>query len=96
MPYIIGISGKYPVYAPHKIHQSVTQPTHPGSIKHVDNYITQEKNMLTEVDIERIMAAKRQLAESVADDSDFELVDDAEIFELMDDDIPVTETNGLM
>ena len=52
--------------------------------------------MLTEVDIERIMAAKRQLAESVADDSDFELVDDAEFFELMDDDIPVTETNGLM
>ena len=42
------------------------------------------------------MAAKRQLAEYVADDSDFELIDDTEIFELMDDDIPVTETNGLM
>jgi len=52
--------------------------------------------MLTEVDIERIMAAKRQLAESVADESDFELFDEAEFFELMDDDIPVTETNGLM
>jgi hypothetical protein len=52
--------------------------------------------MLTEVDIERIMAAKKQLAESVADDSDFELVDDAAFFELLDDDIPVTETNGLM
>ena len=52
--------------------------------------------MLTEVDIERIMAAKRQLAESVTVDSDFELVDDAEFFELIDDDIPVTETNGLM
>ena len=52
--------------------------------------------MLTEVDIERIMAAKRQLAESVADNSDFELIDDVEFFELIDDDIPVTETNGLM
>jgi hypothetical protein len=52
--------------------------------------------MLTEVDIERIMAAKRQLAEAVADNSDFELVDKAEINELMDDDIPVTETNGLI
>ena len=52
--------------------------------------------MLTEVDIERIMAAKRQLAESVAVDSDFELVDDTEFFELMDDDTPVTETNGLI
>ena len=52
--------------------------------------------MLTEVDIERIMAAKRQLAEAVADNRDFELIDDAEFFELMDDDIPVTETNGLM
>lgn len=52
--------------------------------------------MLTEVDIERIMAAKRQLAESVADNSDYELVDDDEFFELMDEDIPVTETNGLM
>jgi len=52
--------------------------------------------MLTEVDIERIMAAKRQLTESVAYDSDCELVDDAEFFELLDDDIPVSETNGLI
>ena len=52
--------------------------------------------MLTEVDIERIMAAKRQLAESIADDLDFNLVDDDELFEILDDDMPVSETNGLM
>jgi len=52
--------------------------------------------MLTEVDIERIMAAKRQLTESIVDDSDFDLIIDDEIFEIIDDDIPVSETNGLM
>jgi len=52
--------------------------------------------MLTEVDIERIMAAKTQLAESVADDSELDLIIDDEIFELMGDDAPVSETNGLM
>jgi len=52
--------------------------------------------MLTEVDIERILAATRQLANSVADDSNIDQIDDCEIFEMMDDDIPVSETNGLM
>jgi len=52
--------------------------------------------MLTEEYIERIMAAKRQLAESIVDDRDFCLIDDDEIFEIMDEDIPVSETNGLM
>jgi hypothetical protein len=52
--------------------------------------------MLTEVDIERIMSATRQLTESFADDSNIDLVDGAEIYEWMDDDIPVSETNGLM
>jgi hypothetical protein len=57
---------------------------------------TQEITMLTEVDILRIMAAKTQLAESIIDDSDFDPIIDDELFEMMDDDIPVTETNGLM
>ncbi len=52
--------------------------------------------MLTEVDIERIMAAKRQLAESIADDNTVDLIIEDEIFEMMEDDIPVSETNGLM
>ena len=52
--------------------------------------------MLTEVDIERIMAAKRQLAESIADEIDIELIEEDEILELMEDDTSVSETNGLM
>lgn len=52
--------------------------------------------MLTEVDIERIMAAKRRLTESIADDIDFDLVDDDEVLEILDDDTPVSETNCLM
>lgn len=52
--------------------------------------------MLTEVDIERIMAAKTELAESIVSDNDFYLTDDDELFELLDDDLPVSETNGLM
>jgi hypothetical protein len=57
---------------------------------------TQENNMLTEVDIERIMAAKRQLAESIADDNTFDMIIEDEIYEMLEDDIPVSETNGLM
>ena len=57
---------------------------------------TQEITMLTEVDILRIMAAKTQLAESIVDDNEYNPINDDEIFEMMDDDIPVTETNGLM
>ena len=53
--------------------------------------------MLTEVDIERIMAAKRQLAESIASDDHIDTVDDGEIIEMIDEnDSAVTETNGLM
>lgn len=52
--------------------------------------------MLTEVDIERIMYSKQQLAESVADESDFDLVEAEEVFHLLEDDLPVSETNGLM
>ncbi len=52
--------------------------------------------MLTEVDIERIMATTQQLAESVADDRDFDLVEDDEVFQMLDEDLPVSETNGLM
>ena len=52
--------------------------------------------MLTEVDIERIMAATRQLAESIADDSDYEFIEEYEEYETYDEDTPVTETNGLM
>ena len=52
--------------------------------------------MLTEVDIERIMATTQQLAESVADVSDFDLVEVEEVFDLLEDDLPVSETNGLM
>jgi hypothetical protein len=52
--------------------------------------------MLTEVDIERIMAAKWQLAESVIDDGEYELIDDIEIVETQEEDTPITETNGLI
>ena len=43
-----------------------------------------------------MLAAKTQLAESVADDSELDLIIDDEIFELMGDDSPVSETNDLM
>ena len=52
--------------------------------------------MLTEVDIERIMSAKIQLSESVAENTDFDCIDEIEIFEMLDEDPPVSETNGLM
>ncbi|UCB53883.1 MAG: hypothetical protein JSW45_07895 [Thiotrichales bacterium] len=52
--------------------------------------------MLTEVDVKRIMAAKMQLAESITDHWDIEQSDDDEIFEVMEEDTSVTETNGLM
>ena len=52
--------------------------------------------MLTEVDIERIMAAKRQLTESVNDDGEYELLDDIEIVETQEEDTPITDTNGLI
>jgi hypothetical protein len=52
--------------------------------------------MLTEVDIERIMAAKQQLTESVVDETDYDLIDDFEVNEIQEEDTPVSETNGLM
>jgi len=52
--------------------------------------------MLTEVDIKRIMAAKKQLIESIVDDTDYEMIDDIEVLEMQDEDTPITETNGLM
>ena len=57
--------------------------------------------MLTEVDIEHIMAAKRQLAESLAAESvagevRIKLADEDEAFELLEEDTSASETNGLM
>ena len=56
-----------------------------------------ETPMLTEVDMERIMAAKRRLAESIASDDHIDIRDDSEIIEMLEEiDSAVTETNGLM
>jgi hypothetical protein len=52
--------------------------------------------MLTEVDIERIMASKQQLAESIADETGFDLVNDDEAYQMLEQDLSVSETNGLM
>ena len=52
--------------------------------------------MLTEIDIERIMAAKRQLAESIAEESEFEFTEENYELQVFEEDAPVTETNGLM
>jgi hypothetical protein len=96
-PGISYIAGKQPFKSPHILHDYVIKPTFPWPIKHGDkSRNTEETVMLTEVDIERIMAAKTRLAESVADDSELDLVIDDEIFELMGDDSLVSETNGLM
>lgn len=82
---------------PYIIHDFVTEPTYLKSKTMVTNKETiQEKTMLTEVDIERIMSAEKQLAESIADATEFDLIDDIEVIEMLDEDIPVSETNGLM
>lgn len=52
--------------------------------------------MLTEVDIERIMAAKRRLAESLAEESEFDFIEENDDTGTYEEDAPVTETNGLM
>lgn len=52
--------------------------------------------MLTEVDLKRIMAAKNQLTESIVDESDCEQFANIEVFDMLDDDTPVSEANGLM
>lgn len=56
--------------------------------------------MLTEVDIERIMAAQRKLTESLAEPlfskEIHELPSDYELYEILDVEISVSETNGLM
>lgn len=51
--------------------------------------------MLTEVDIERIMAEKWQLTEAVMDDGEYEPLDDIEFIESQDEDAPVI-ANGLI
>ena len=51
---------------------------------------SQEKNMLTEVDIERIMAAKKQLAESIAEESEFEFTEEDNEIQVFEEDTPVT------
>ena len=82
---------------PHIIHDLVTQPTYSRAIRYSGKQKKlKESNMLTEVDIQRIMAAKRQLTESVADATDYELIDDIEVFEMEDEDTPNSEINGLM
>ena len=57
--------------------------------------------MLTEVDIERIMASQRQLTESLSEPlfykEDQDLENDDELFQMLNGmDVPVSETNGLM
>lgn len=52
--------------------------------------------MLTEVDIARIMAVKTELAGSIASDTEFDLLEDDELIDMMENDLPVSETNGLM
>ena len=52
--------------------------------------------MLTEVDIVRIMAAKRQLTESIVDDADFKLINIDEIFEPPEEDTSASEITDLM
>jgi hypothetical protein len=56
--------------------------------------------MLTEIDIERIMAAQKQLTESLADICDSaemqDLICEEDLFEISDYELSVSETNGLM
>ena len=56
--------------------------------------------MLTEVDIERIMSSQRQLAESLTEspfgEDNHNMLDDDELFQMLDTDLSVSETNGLM
>lgn len=51
--------------------------------------------MLTEVDIERIMLEKRRLFEDAARSEGYDL-DNEELYDVMEIELPVTETNGLM
>ena len=56
--------------------------------------------MLTEVDIERIMAPQRLLEEALnaltCELDTIDLLDDDEIYDMLDFEISVSETNGLM
>ena len=51
--------------------------------------------MLTEVDIERIMREKRRLYENIAKAEGYD-AENEELYELMEIECPVSETNGLM
>lgn len=51
--------------------------------------------MLTEVDIERIMLEKRRLYENIARTEGYDAGNE-ELYELMEIECPVSETNGLM
>jgi hypothetical protein len=51
--------------------------------------------MLTEVDIERIMHEKRRFYETIAKAEGYD-TSDTELYELLEVECPVTETNGLM
>jgi hypothetical protein len=51
--------------------------------------------MLTEVDIERIMLEKRRLYENIAKAEGYD-ADNEALYELMEIECPVSETNGLM
>lgn len=51
--------------------------------------------MLTEVDIERIMQEKRRFFEEVAHSEGYGL-DCEELYDVMEIELPVSETNGLM
>ena len=56
--------------------------------------------MLTEIDIERIMAPQRLLEEALNtlsyERETTDLLDDDEIYEMLDIEISISETNGLM
>ena len=52
--------------------------------------------MLTEVHIKRIMTARKQFTGSAVAYCDYGLMEDIEIFEMLDEDTPISETNGLM
>jgi hypothetical protein len=52
--------------------------------------------MLTEVDIKRIMCTQMQLSEDVAEETDIDCIDEIELVLMLDEDTPVSETNGLI
>ncbi|MGB5395506.1 MAG: hypothetical protein WBN96_00010 [Gammaproteobacteria bacterium] len=51
--------------------------------------------MLTEVDIERIMGEKRRLFETIAEQEGYNR-DNEDVYDMMEVECPVCDTNGLM